>query len=379
MKLGNEILLSKEISLLKGKKVGVLAHAASLDSSGRHIVNLLFDVEKDGGFKVTTIFGPEHGIKGIAQDLEAVQDGKYEKNGRNIPVYSLYGDTFQSLQPAPSMLKDVEVLVIDLQDIGSRYYTYANTMAFCMRVCAAMKIDVVICDRPNPINGVSIEGPIVEPEFRSFVGMYPLPVRHGKTIGELAKFFAKNDALNEKYVKIIPMSGWKREWHWDETGLKWTNPSPNMRSLTAALLYPGMCLLEGTNISEGRGTHTPFETIGAPWIDGEELARKLRSYKLEGIDFDPTIFTPTARKFEGERCEGLQFIITDRKKFKSFMTGLALIHAIALLYRKHFKWRREPYEFVDDLPAIDVLTGNGQFRKLVDKGKAFEEIGCLTN
>jgi uncharacterized protein YbbC (DUF1343 family) len=170
------------------------------------------------------------------------------------------------------------------------------------------------------------------------------------------------------------MQGWDREWFWDQTGLKWINPSPNMRSLLSALLYPGMCLLEGTNVSEGRGTHTPFEVCGAPWIDGEELAKDLRGLKLKGIDFDPAVFTPTSRKFEGKRCEGVQFIVTDRKTFKPYLTGLSLIHTIAKLYRKNFKWRREPYEFVTDIAAIDLLTGNGKFRKFVDKGLPLEKV-----
>lgn len=382
MKLGCEILLTEGKGLLKGMRVGVLAHAGSIDSKGKHLVDRLVNEGADGGWKVTALFAPEHGLYGKAQDMETVKSAKFKVRSTELPIHSLYGDTFASLSPTPEMIKDIDVMVIDLQDIGSRYYTYAATMALAMRMCLAKGVKVVVCDRPNPINGVDTEGPVIEPEFRSFVGMFPLRVRHGLTIGEIAQYEFDNEPKAEKYAKeglfnVVKMEGWQREWYLDQTGLKWTNPSPNMRSLSAALLYPGMCLLEGTNISEGRGTHTPFETIGAPWMDGEELVKKMRSLKLKGVDFDSTVFTPTSRKFEGERCEGLQFVITDRSSFRPYLTGLALIHVVSTLYPRHFKWRKEPYEFVDDIPAIDLLTGNAQFRKLIDKKKPFEDIAKL--
>jgi uncharacterized protein YbbC (DUF1343 family) len=204
------------------------------------------------------------------------------------------------------------------------------------------------------------------------------------TIGEYARLVFNYDLLDtngttkeEDFLNIVPMTGWRREHFWDETGLKWTNPSPNMRSVSAALLYPGMCLLEATNISEGRGTHTPFEVCGAPWINGLELARELRAHKLKGIDFEPTVFTPTTRKFEGERCEGVQFTITDRHAFRPYHAGLVLIYTIASLYKKDFHWRRDPYEFVSDIPAIDLLTGGSYYRKIVDKKLPLSELGKL--
>lgn len=365
MKLGSEILLEKYIDLLRGKRVGVLAHQASVDSSGRHIVDRLLEGAKSGSWQVTALFGPEHGIYGKAEDMEAVENARLKSGS---PIYSLYGENFASLSPTIEQLDKIDVMVIDLQDIGSRYYTYAGTMALCVRACEAAGKLVIVCDRPNPINGIDIEDGGVEPEFRSFVGMFDIPVRHGMTIGEIAGKFCDTS------TKVIPLQGWKREQFWDETGLKWINPSPNMRSLSAALLYPGMCLLEGTNVSEGRGTHTPFETCGAPWIDGAELVHKLRSMKLVGIDFEPVTFTPTSRKFAGTECEGINFIITDRRKFKPYLTGLALIHTIAMLYQKDFQWNREPYEFVTDIPAIDLLTGNRLFRKYVTKRLPLEKI-----
>lgn len=377
MKLGNENLLIKYSDLLEGKKIGILAHAASVDSEGTHIIDKLVKGERTGNYKVTAVFGPEHGLEGRAQDLEPVSGGKLKVQGKTLPVFSLYGKTFSSLSPTPDMIRNIDLLLVDLQDIGSRYYTYAATMAFCMRVCQAVGVEVVVCDRPNPINGIDVEGRVVDPKFRSFVGMFPIPVRHGKTIGELARLINDNDKPKRDLLKVIPMTGWEREWYFDKTGLKWVNPSPNIRSLTAAILYPGMCLLEGTNISEGRGTHTPFEICGAPWMDGEELLKEMRSLKLKGVDYERTVFTPTSRKFKGERCEGLQFIITDRSLFKPYLTGLALIYTVAMMYPKDFKWRREPYEFVTDIPAIDLLTGDGTFRKLVDKKRPFEDIAKL--
>jgi uncharacterized protein YbbC (DUF1343 family) len=378
MKLGQEILFEKHLDLIEGRRVGLLAHHASIDSSGVHVLARFLEASKKGLFELTAVFAPEHGFEGKAQDMEPVLRSRLPaqnpKTRSQIPVHSLYGDSFASLSPTPAMLENVDVLVVDLQDIGSRYYTYANTMALSMRACSALKKDVIVCDRPNPINGVDAEGAPLDGSARSFVGMYPIRVRHAMTIGEYAKMAARCDALNESFLHVVPMQGWRREQFFDETGLKWVNPSPNMRSLSAALLYPGMCLLEGTNMSEGRGTHTPFETVGAPWIDATELAKNLKALKLKGIDFDTTVFTPTDRKFKGERCEGLQFIITDRKAFRPYLTGLALIHAVALTYPKHFEWRREPYEFVSDIPAIDLLTGGPLFRKLVGKKRPFEEI-----
>lgn len=386
MKLGIDVLFSKKRDLLSGKKIGVLAHKASIDSNGVHILEHLTEGESNRDWELSAIFAPEHGLESAAQDMESVshktiQKSKNKRGVRgDIPVYSLYGNSFASLSPTPEMIKGLDILVVDLQDIGTRYYTYANTMALCMRVCGSRGVDVLVLDRPNPINGVDVEGTIVEQELRSFVGMYPIPVRHGKTIGELAQFMLNQDFPNPSrdFLKIVPMEGWKKESFWDETGLKWVNPSPNMRSLAAALLYPGMCLLEGTNISEGRGTHTPFEVCGAPWIDGKILSGKLKGLKLKGIAFEEAIFTPTTRKFEGERCEGVKFAITDRSKVKPYLTGLALIYTIATTYKKYFQWRREPYEFVSDIPAIDLLVGNRMFRKFVDKGKSLDETLKVT-
>lgn len=380
MRLGLDKLTEHLRTQWRGSRVGLLCHAASCTSDGRHAAALL---AKNSHWYLTTLFGPEHGTTTAAQDMEGVASTKDPVTG--LPAYSLYGDSVVSLQPTPAMLKHIDVLVIDLQDIGARYYTYIYTMAFCIAACAAAKKPVLVCDRPNPINGVTVEGPLVEPGYASFVGWYPLPVRHGMTIGEIARHFNATQKMGVK-LGVLSMEGWERAWHWDATHLEWIDPSPNMRSLTAALLYPGMCLLEATNIAEGRGTPTPFEHCGAPWIDGKVLADALRALDLPGVTVTPTRFTPTARKYAGRECGGVRFAITDRKMFRSYEFGLALIHTIAQLYRTAgFRWRNPqgtppddgPYEFVIDRPAIDLLTGNTQFREGIDRNAPWSAVRAL--
>lgn len=366
IQLGIDNLL-KAPELLRGKRIGAVVHQASLCSDGRTTLDAL------SPFTITTLFGPEHGLATVAQDMEGV--GHTRDTTRNLPVYSLYGDSFESLKPTRDMCKDIDTFVVDLQDIGSRYYTYVYTMAFCMEATAKWDKSVIVCDRPNPINGMDIEGRMIDEGFNSFVGMYPLPVRHGMTIGELARYF-NDDCGIACDLKVIPMTGWKREMFWNETGLSWVNPSPNMRSLNAALLYPGMCLIEGTNVSEGRGTETPFEICGAPWADGNTLAKQLSGLHLPGIKFSPTTFTPTFQKHAGEKCEGVRFTITDRKTFKPYCTGLALLWALA--QQSGFAWRTERYEFVDHIPAIDLLTGNSNVRTQLDRKSSWNDMQTLT-
>lgn len=354
--------------LLRGKRIGAVLHQASRSSDGRTTLEALSQSN------ITALFGPEHGIATVAQDMEGVRDARDAQ--RNLPVYSLYGDSFASLKPTRAMCDTVDAFVIDLQDIGCRYYTYIYTMAFCMQAAHDFGKSVIVCDRPNPINGVDLEGRMIDDGFHSFVGIYDLPVRHGMTIGELARYF--NDVCGIGCdLKVIPMAGWRREMFWDETGLQWVNPSPNMRSLTAALLYPGICLLEGTNVSEGRGTDTPFEVCGAPWIDGTALASDMNSLTLPGIQFSPISFTPTFQKHAGKRCGGVQFTITDRKTFKPYSTGLALVCALST--HPQFQWRTEKYEFVEHIPAIDLLTGNADLRSHLSRGATWPELQGLAN
>lgn len=369
MKLGHENLIQNNFSLLEGKRVGLLAHQASVDSKGTHTLDLL----KNAGAQITALFGPEHGVKGLAQDMESVSSDETS----SLPTYSLYGDSFESLSPTPTMLENIDVLVIDLQDIGSRYYTYVWTTALCMKACATAGKKVVVCDRPNPLGGNLVEGMPQKEGYESFVGLYQLPVRHGMTIGEIMRY------VNDTYsigcdLDVIPMEGWSRDTLWPDLGLKWINPSPNMRSFEAALLYPGMCLIEGTNLSEGRGTDTPFEIIGAPFIDAEKLIEAFATLELPGITTKPVSFTPTMQKHRGKTCQGIHWKITDTQTFKSYHTGLAIVWIINQLYKdKGFKWRTEKYEFVDDIPAIDLLTGSDYFRTHIDG--ELDEVIALAN
>lgn len=355
-------LLTAEPRILRGKRLGVVAHQASLTSSGQTTLDALAPLGT-----VTALFGPEHGVETLAQDMEGVRHAQHPTLG--VPVFSLYGTNFDSLKPTKEMCDLIDTFVIDLQDIGSRYYTYIYTMMFCMQAAKRYGKSVIVCDRPNPINGLDVEGRLIDDGFHSFVGMAKLPVRHGMTIGELAQFFNAEIGCD---LTVIPMQGWRREMDWEGTRLPWTNPSPNMRSLHAALLYPGMCLLEGTNVSEGRGTDSPFDICGAPWIIGEVLAKKMQFLNLPGISFSPTVFTPTFQKYAGERCEGVRLTITDRKSFHPYKTGLALLWTLSSIHvatenPREFKWRTECYEFVDNIPAIDLLTGNSDVRTAIDQ------------
>jgi len=370
MKLGLENLLQNHSDLLLGKRLGILAHLASCNQSGIHITELL---QED--YNVTALFGPEHGLDGVAQDMETVNSSVDQ--GKNIPIYSLYGNSVASLSPSPEMLDKVDTLVIDLQDIGSRYYTYVWTTWLCVAACAAQNKTIIICDRPNPLGGLDVEGPAIEPGFESFVGLHNLPNRHGLTYGEIIKLVMKRKTLQAD-IHIIPMQGWDRNQHFPETGLSWINPSPNMRSYHATLLYPGMCLLEATNVSEGRGTDSPFDVIGAPFIRADELHEHMASLELLGISAESYQFTPKFQKWKNEICTGLKWNITDSKSFQPYLHGLALFWKLHQLYNvKGFSWRHEPYEFVKHIPAIDLLTGSEAFRKRIST-RDFEEIRPLS-
>lgn len=371
MRLGIDLLLTDQRPLLQGKRIGILAHQASLNSQGKHIFDLLIPEKKEWGVKV--LFGPEHGTAGQAQYMEAVESTVHQPSG--LPIYSLYGKTLKSLSPQKKMLENIDCLVIDLQDVGARYYTYIWTTLLCIETCAKYKKQVILCDRPNPINGVTVEGELNEKGYTSFVGLYPLPVRHGMTLAELAHYINDVHDLGCD-LKVVTMEGWNRKWHWEETGLKWTNPSPNIRSPLQALLYPGMCLLEGTNISEGRGTDTPFEIAGAPFIQPDKLIELLNEWNLPGVVFEPVEFKPEpGQKWGGKLCKGVRFKVTNKETFKSYATGISLIWALHYLYRDAgFQWRLEPYEFVEDIPAIDLLTGGTTVRTTIEKHLPLAEI-----
>ncbi|HKY63932.1 MAG TPA: DUF1343 domain-containing protein [bacterium] len=360
MQTGLDRLPRSHRRLLQGKKLGLLAHPASVDKRWRHALEILSE-EKSA--KIVALFGPEHGILGQAQDMESVGSSQY----RGLPVFSLYGKDLASLKPKAEALRDVEVLVCDLQDVGARYYTFIYTIAFCMEVAAETGTHVVILDRPNPINGHQVEGNLVAEGFRSFVGWFPLANRHGMTVGELAQLFKAEYSIGCE-LTVVPMKGWHRRRYMDEVEVPWVFPSPNMPTVEAALLYPGMCLIEGTELSEGRGTTKPFEIYGAPFIDAEKLAARLKEYRLPGASFRPLYFKPNFQKHAGQLCGGVQIHVTRRRAFKSLLTGVAAIKAVHDLYPKEFQYRHRAYEFVDLIPAIDLLAGDAKLREQIEKG-----------
>ena len=288
----------------------------------------------------------------------------YEHPRLRIPVYSLYGE---HREPTAEMLQGLDVLLVDLQDIGARYYTFIWTMYLCMRACEQNGVAVVVLDRPNPINGVTTEGPVLDLVYKSFVGLHSIPVRHGKTIGELAQQF-RDEAFPKCRLWILPMKNWNRQIWFDQTGLPWVMPSPNMPTLDTTTVYPGMCLVEGTNLSEGRGTTHPFEFFGAPWLEPFKLAERLNAVGLPGVRFRPHYFLPKFQKHSGKVCGGVELHVTNRWAFEPYRTGLWCVKVARDMDTEKFDWRRETYEFVSDRLAIDLLAGSDRYRNLVERG-----------
>jgi uncharacterized protein YbbC (DUF1343 family) len=351
---------------LRGARVGLVAHPASINHRIRHAAGIFRSSKK---FRLTALFGPQHGILGQTQDNMVEWEG-FRDPASGLPVYSLYGNT---RKPRPEMLADVDALVIDLQDVGSRYYTFIWTMELCMQACREAGRSVIVLDRPNPTGGHLTEGPVLNPEFASFVGLRPLPVRHGMTIGEIAAYL--RDAFYPGLdCRVITMQKWKRKMWFDQTGLPWVMPSPNMPTLDTALVYPGMCLLEGTNISEGRGTTRPFEIFGAPFIHPETIINVLKEFKLPGVVFRPLSFEPTFQKHAGMLCGGAQIHVTDRAKFKPFKTGVAVLKAIHNTYPRDFAWKQPPYEYEEIKLPIDILAGGDRLRKEIEAWKDLDEM-----
>jgi uncharacterized protein YbbC (DUF1343 family) len=338
-------------SKFRRARIGVLVHPASVSSALEHASRIL---ERHSGdlFRVAAFFGPQHGFLGQTQD-DMIEWKSYDHPRLHIPVYSLYGE---AREPTAEMLQGLNVLVVDLQDVGSRYYTFIWTLYLCMRTCEKCGTAVVVLDRPNPINGVTTEGPVLDPNYKSFVGMHPLPVRHARTIGELAQQF-RDEAFPDCELSVLPMKNWERAMWFDQTGLPWVMPSPNMPTLGSATVYPGMCLLEGTNISEGRGTTRPFEIFGAPFIDAEKLCARLNSLKIPGVFFRENYFQPTFQKFAGQLCGGAQIHVLDRERFRPFRVGVEIIKHIRNTYPEHFQWKQPPYEYEWKRLPIEILIG----------------------
>ncbi len=362
--------------VLAGRRVGILCHPASVASDLVHVVDRFLQL----GIRPTRLFGPEHGVRGDAQDMIGVPAAPDSRTG--IPVSSLYGSTFASLTPTAAELADIDVLVVDLQDVGSRYYTYVWTMGLAMQAAAAAGISVVVLDRPNPIGGVAIEGGPVGARYGSFVGLGSVPVRHGLTLAEMARLIAVGlpwgpPPFRERLdvdLSVISLQGWRREMAFEETGQPWVLPSPNMPTVDTAFVYPGLCLLEGTNLSEGRGSTRPFEIVGAPFLDGYRLAEDLGRDALPGVVFRPLTFRPTFHKFAGTPCGGIQLHVTDRRTFLPLRTGIAILVAARAQAPGEFRWRSEPYEFVADRLAIDLLAGTEAVRAGVDAGASARDI-----
>jgi uncharacterized protein YbbC (DUF1343 family) len=366
---GVSVLAEQSFESLRGQRVGLLTHDAAVD----HSILATRDIFQRQGLNLVALLGPEHGVHGQAQDLIGVAEHEQRTRIRN---YSLYGLTEESLHPQPSTLESLDVLVVDLQDIGTRYYTYQATMLYCLRVAIPMGMPVVILDRPNPIDGITIEGPTVEPGFESFVGAFPIPTRHGLTLGELALYYAHRSGWDTSLITIVPCSGWSRDLYHDQLSTPWVLPSPNMPTIETAIVYPGQCLLEGTNLSEGRGTTKPFEICGAPWIDSDKLAKTMNQLNLPGVVFRPVCFRPTFQKHAGVDCGGVQVHVIDRTKFRSLATGLALLIEMRKQSVERFRWRTEIYEFVENPIAIDLLFGSERERHAIEQGITWGEIAA---
>ncbi len=367
VKRGIDVLLNSNFKSLENKTVGVVIHGPSVSFDDFH--PWFFKLLENKKIRLKAIFGPQHGIYGQTQDNMIEWQGGYDKKW-NIYIYSLYSNV---RKPTPEMLKDIDVLLFDLQDVGARYYTYIHTLSYCMEACGENNVKLIVLDRPNPISGNKVEGNILELNFRSFVGLHPIPVRYGLTVGELAILI--KEVFNVKcQLEVIKMQGWKRNMYFTDTGIPWILPSPNMPTPETALVYPGMCLLEATNISEGRGTTKPFEIFGAPFIDSFRLANYLNKLNLKGVKFRPLLFLPTFHKYSNQICGGIQIHITDKYSFKPYFTGIAIIKTIHDFYPEKFKFRPPPYEYEMEKLPFDILTGTNKIRNFIENNEKLSII-----
>ena len=382
VKPGVEVFLERHVGLVKGKRVGLITNPTGVDRALRSDVALFLNRPD---FEVVALYGPEHGVRGDAQAGEYVPFYRDPKYG--LPVFSLYGET---MKPAAGMIKnidaymrsfdttgkgkqldkaavrDLDVMIFDIQDVGTRVYTYIATMAYAMQACAEASVPFIVLDRPNPIGGTAMEGPVLEyPAHSSFIGLYPIPLRFGMTVGELAMLFNNRFLEKKVFLTVIPAEGWERGRWFDETGLPWVMPSPNMPALDTAIVYPGQVILEGTNVSEGRGTTRPFELFGAPWIDGYGLAAKLNGLGLPGVAFREAWFTPTFSKFQGERCGGCQVHVLDRKAYRPVETTLAVIKTIRDVYPGMFQFHADYF---------DKVMGTSRVRETLESGRTIKDI-----
>ena len=364
--LGLEKLLTERAELLRGARIGLICNQASVGHDLQHAADL-FAARQD--CKLTALYGPQHGIRGEVQD-NMVETPHTHDPETGVPVYSLYSET---REPTEEMLRAVDVLVCDLQDVGCRIYTFIYTLANCMRAAARYGKKVIVCDRPNPINGIHVAGTVLEPAYASFVGQFPLATRHGMTVCELAAMFRGEWGLDCD-LELVTLDGWARELWLDETDAPWVLPSPNMPTTDSATVFPGTVHLEGTQMSEGRGTTRPFELIGAPYIDAALYARTLNAYGFPGVYFRPNNFQPTFQKHAGRICGGVQIHVTDRAQFEPVSVGVAAVRAARELYPDNFLWKEPPYEYVFDKNPFDVIAGTASLRAAIERGDKLEEI-----
>lgn len=365
VKTGAGLLFTKYFKYIKGKKLGVITNPTAILSDGRHLVDALYENKE---VKVVALFGPEHGIR--ADTTGAVENSTDPKTG--IPIFSLYGKTYK---PTPDMMKNIDVLIFDIQDVGVRFYTFVSTLGYVMEAASEKGIPIIVLDRPNPIRGEYVDGPVALDSMESFVAYAPIPIAYGMTIGELAQMYNQEGWLhNGRKCKLIiaKMEGWTRNLWYDQTGLKWIKPSPNMTNLSTAIVYPGTCIFEGTNVSEGRGTDKPFEYIGAPWLNSVKAAKDLNHFNLDGVKFESIQITPvktpnnaTQPKYFNQECNDIYVKVTDRNIFKPIKTALYLLWEIKKNNPENFKWREK---------AFDRLCGTPEVRLMLDKGKKPAEI-----
>lgn len=361
--VGSDILFDRQ--LLRGRTVGIVCNPASLNARFEHVL----DRAERSGVTVGAIFGPQHGFRSDLQE-NMIESPHANDARRRVPIHSLYSET---REPTTSMLAGLEALVIDLPDVGTRIYTYIYTMANCLAAARKHDLPVVVCDRPNPIGGTQVEGPMLDRGFESFVGMFPIPMRHGMTIGELAALFNDEFGIGAK-LEVVAMRGWERHQYFESTGLPWVMPSPNIPTVDSAVVYPGTVLFEGTNVSEGRGTTRPFELVGAPWIDPEPFAAELNLRDLPGVHFRPALFEPTFHKHARVPCGGCQIHVTDRSAFAPVQVGVHLLDACRRAAPERFAWREPPYEYEEAIPPIDILYGSARVRDGLERGERARDL-----
>jgi len=366
IKLGLERLLQDRISLLQGARVGLICNQASVDHHLRHAADILHE---HPGVRLQALFGPQHGIRGDVQDNMIETEHTVDLQ-TGLPIHSLYSET---REPTDAMLRDLDVLVFDMQDVGCRIYTFAYTMANSMVAAKRNGKKVIVCDRPNPINGVDVAGNVLETNQASFVGQFAIPTRHGMTLGELALLFNKHFGIDCD-LDVVRMDGWEREYWLDQTDSPWVMPSPNIPTVDSATVFPGTVHFEGTQLSEGRGTTRPFELVGAPYIDPERFAAELNELHLPGVFFRSCIFRPTFQKHAGVSCGGVQIHVTDRDLFEPVVTGLHMIEVAYQLYPDEFRWKEPPYEYVYDRNPFDVIAGTSSIRQAIEDGSSIVSL-----